>query len=194
VSIIPDFEIGVLNAWIFIIPLIVYWFSGIKFLFSKRMPESPPPEKRKDKILSLILVATMFISFFYSIFVPFKLQTIWFYIGLFVYLAGTFLIIISMINFATTPMDKPVTKGVYRFSRNPMFIGFFLVYLGVAIACISWVYLLMTVLFIMLVYYMSPLEEAITLEHYGLAYEEYIKMTPKWIGLPKKIGHTRKRF
>jgi len=185
-SVLPDFEIGVLNAWIFIIPLIVYWFTGIKFLFSKRMPESPPPESRKDKILSMVLVVTMFFSFFYSVFVPFKLETIWFYIGLLVYLAGTFLIIISMINFATTPLEKPVTKGVYRYSRNPMFIGFFLVYLGVAIACISWVYLLITILFIILVYYMSPLEEAITLDHYGANYEEYMKKTPKWIGLPKK--------
>jgi protein-S-isoprenylcysteine O-methyltransferase Ste14 len=183
---IPDFEIGVLNAWIFIIPLIVYWFSGVKFLFSKRMPESPPPQKRKDKILSMVLVVTMFFSFFYSIFVPFKLGTIWFYIGLLVYLVGTFLVIISMINFATTPMDKPVTKGLYRFSRNHMFIGFFLVYLGVATACISWAYLLMTVLFIVIVNYMSPFEEAITLGHYGIAYEDYMKKTPKWVGLPKK--------
>jgi protein-S-isoprenylcysteine O-methyltransferase Ste14 len=44
----------------------------------------------------------------------------------------------------------------------------------------------MTVLFIMLVYYMSPLEEAITLGHYGETYKEYMKKTPKWIGLPKK--------
>jgi len=185
-SVLPDFEIGVYNAWIFIIPLIVYWFSGIKFLFSKRMPKSPPPQKRKDKILTMVLVVTMFFSFFYSVFVPFKLETIWFYIGLLVYLVGTFFVIISMINFATTPLDKPVTKGLYRFSRNPMFIGFFLVYLGVAVACISWVYLLMTVLFILIVIYMSPFEEEITLGHYGTTYEQYMKKTPKWIGLPKK--------
>ena len=182
---IPAFEIGLWNAWIFIVPLIVYWLVGIKFLFFKRIPESPPLKRRKDKILSQILVVTMFGSYFYSIFVPFKLGTIWFYIGLLVYLAGSFLIIISMMNFATTPLDKPVTKGVYRFSRNPMFIGFFLVYFGIAFACVSWVYLLITVLFIVIVYYMSPLEEAITLGHYGTAYKEYMKRTPKWIGIPK---------
>jgi len=184
-SLIPAFEIGLWNAWIFIVPLIVYWLVGIKFLFSKRMPESPSSERRKDKIVSQILVVTMFASFFYSIFVPFKLGTIWFYIGLLVYLVGSVLIIITMINFATTPLDKPVTKGVYRYSRNPMFIGFFLVYFGIAIACVSWVYLVITVLFIVTVNYMSPLEEAITLGHYGTAYKEYMKRTPKWIGIPK---------
>jgi protein-S-isoprenylcysteine O-methyltransferase Ste14 len=185
-SLVPDFELGLWNAWVFILPVIVYWLVGIKFLFSRRMPESPSFKRRKDKILSQILVVTLFGSYFYSIFVSFKLGTMWFSIGLFVYLAGNFLIMITMINFATTPLDKPVTKGVYRFSRNPMFIGFFLVYFGIATACVSWVYLLITVVFIVVVYYMSPLEEAITLGHYGAAYEEYMKRTPKWIGIPKK--------
>ena len=182
---IPDFELGLWNVWIFILPLIVYWLVGIKFLFSKRMPESPSPARRKDKILSNILVITMFFSFFYSIFVPLKLGTIWFYIGLLVYLTGMIFVTISMIDFATTPLNKPVTKGVYRFSRNPMFIGFFLVYFGIAISCVSWVYLVLTVLFIVITVYLSPFEEAITLGHYGKAYKEYMNRTPKWIGLPK---------
>jgi protein-S-isoprenylcysteine O-methyltransferase Ste14 len=150
------------------------------------MSDSPSLKRRKIEIISNILVIAMFASFFYSIFVPLKLGTIWFYIGSFVYLTGIFLIIISMINFATTPIDNPVTKGVYRYSRNPMFIGWFLLYFGIAIACISWVYLVLTISFILIMHYLSPFEEAITLGHYGKAYKEYMKRTPKWIGIPKK--------
>jgi len=138
-SLIPDFELGIWNAWIFIIPLIIYWFAGVKFLFSKRMPESTPLKRRKDRIISNILVIVMFFSFFYSVFVQLKIETIWLIIGLFVYLVGMVLINLTMINFATTSIDIPVTKGVYRYSRNPMFIGFFFVYAGISIACISWV-------------------------------------------------------
>ena len=185
-SLVPAFELGLWNAWIFIVPFIIYWFVGIKFLFSKRMPESPSLKKSKIEIISNMLVIIMFGSFIYSIFVPLKIGTIWFYIGLLVYLVGMVLIIISMIDFATTPLDKPVTKGAYLYSRNPMFIGFFLVYFGIAITCISWVYLLMTIFFILSMHYLSPFEEAITLGHYGKAYKEYMKRTPKWIGVPKK--------
>ena len=184
-SIIPAFEIGLWNAWILIIPFIIYWFVGIKFVFSKRMTESPSLKRRKIEIISNILIITMFGSFIYSVFVPLKLGTIWFYIGLLVYLIAIVLIIISMINFATTPIDKPVTKGAYRYSRNPMFIGFFLCFFGIAIACISWVYLVLTLFFILTTAYLSPFEEAITLGHYGKAYKEYMKRTPKWIGIPK---------
>jgi len=43
---IPAFELGLWNSWIFIIPLLIYWFSGIKFLFSKKIPEYTPAEKK----------------------------------------------------------------------------------------------------------------------------------------------------
>lgn len=184
-SLVPDFELGLWNAWIFVIPFLIYWFVGNKFVFSKRIPKSPSLKRRKIEIVSNVLVITMFGSFIYSAFVPLKLGTIWFYIGLIVYLIAMLLIIISMINFVATPIDKPVTKGAYRYSRNPMFIGFFLCFFGIAIACISWVYLMLTVLFILIMAYLSPFEEAITLGHYGKAYKEYMNRTPKWFGLPK---------
>jgi protein-S-isoprenylcysteine O-methyltransferase Ste14 len=184
-SLIPEFEIGIYNAWILIIPLIIFWIGGVKFLFSKRMPDYAPPSKKKDKILSSLMVIIMFGSFIYSIFMPLKLETIWFSVGLIVYVVGLVLIAITMINFTTTPMNKPVTKGVYSYSRNPMFIGWFLLYFGIAIACISWIYLLLTLFFILITVYLSPLEEAITLDHYGNTYKEYMERTPKWIGMPK---------
>jgi len=182
---IPSFEIGWLNAWVFIIPLIAYWLVGIKFLFSKRMPEKIPFKNKKDKILSNILVVILFGSYVYSIFVPLKLGTVWLSIGLVIYIVGIVLVNLAIISFATTPMDKPVTKGIYRFSRNPMDIGFFLVYFGIAIMCTSWVYLVITVAFILIMHNFLPFEEAVTLEKYGKAYGEYMKRTPRWIGLPK---------
>jgi protein-S-isoprenylcysteine O-methyltransferase Ste14 len=184
-SFTPDFELGVWNAWILIIPLIVFWITGVKFLFSKRMPEATPPSERMKKILSHLLVIIMFGSFIYSIFMPLKLETNWLLIGLVLYLVGLVLITITMINFANTPIDKPVTKGIYRYSRNPMFIGWFLLYFGIAIACISWIYIVITVFFILIIAYLSPFEEAVTLGHYGKSYKEYMERTPKWIGIPK---------
>ena len=185
-SLIPDFELGLWNAWVLIIPLIVFWICGVKFLFSKRMPESAPPSERKNKILSFLLVIIVIGSYFYSIFMPLKLGTVWFPIGLVVYLVGLALIAVTMINFATTPMNEPVTKGVYPYSRNPMFIGWFLLYFGIAIACISWLYIVILVFFIFIMAYLSPYEEAMTLEHYGKPYKEYMERTPKWIGIPKR--------
>ena len=184
-SLIPEFEIGIWNAWIFIIPLIFFWICGVKFVFSKRMPDFTPPSNKGDKILSNLEIILMFGSFIYSIFITLKLGTIWFSSGLIIYLAGLFLIALTMINFVTTPVNKPVIIGIYRYSRNPMFIGWFLLYFGISIACISWVYILITVLFMIFAYYLIPFEEEITLNYYGKPYQEYMDKTPRWIGIPK---------
>ena len=182
---IPEFELGIWNAWILILPFIVFWIGGVKFLFSKRMPEVTPPSTRKYKILSNLLIIGIFGSFFYSVFMPLKPGTIWFYVGLMVYIVGLVLIAITILNFAATPMNIPVTKGVYRYSRNPMFIGWFSIYFGISIASLSWVYLLITVFLIFITLDLSPFEEAMTLEYYGKPYQEYIEKTPKWLGFPK---------
>jgi protein-S-isoprenylcysteine O-methyltransferase Ste14 len=184
-SLVPAFEIGLWNAWIFIVPMIILWLVGVNFIFKKRMPESPPEEDLKGRIISIIMVLMMFILYAYCIFLPIRLGTKWFFIGLAIYLIGIILIITTLINFITTPMNKPVTKGLYRFSRNPMFIGFFIVYIGIGIACFSWVYLLATLIFIITLVYSSRVEEKMTLEHYEKPYEEYMKRTPKWIGIPR---------
>lgn len=184
-SLIPAFEIGLWNAWIFTVPMVILWLVGVNFIFKKRMPESPPEEDLKGRIISIILVLMMFTLYAYSIFLPIRLGTTWFFIGLPVYLIGIILIITTMINFVTTPMDKPVVKGVYRFSRNPMFIGFFIVYTGIGVACVSWIYLLTTLIFILALVHASQTEEKMTLDHYGKPYEEYMKRTPKWIGIPR---------
>lgn len=187
-SLIPAFQIGLWNAWIFIGPLIILWFLGVKFIFKKRMPENTPPGTKRDKITSNILIVNMLALYLYSIFLPIELGTVWFYIGTAIYLIGLIFIITAMINFATTPMKDPVTKGIYHFSRNPMFISFFLVFSGVAVACISWVYFLITLFFLLNLALITPMEEKETLKHYGRSYEEYMKRTPKWIGIPGSKG------
>ena len=90
-----------------------------------------------------------------------------------------------MINFYATPVDKPITEGVYRISRNPMYFGNFLIFVGTGIACSSWVFLLLTIISVILSDKGVIAEERWCLEKYGEAYRKYMKRTPKWIGIPK---------
>jgi protein-S-isoprenylcysteine O-methyltransferase Ste14 len=89
------------------------------------------------------------------------------------------------INFAATPVDKPVTRGVYRISRHPVYLSGFLLYAGIGIAGASWVMLLLAVAWIVLWCIVVPAEERFLLEKYGDAYREYMNKTPRWIGIPK---------
>ncbi|MCJ7631052.1 phosphatidylethanolamine N-methyltransferase family protein [Candidatus Bathyarchaeota archaeon] len=78
----------------------------------------------------------------YSFFLPLKLGTVWFYVGLPISILGIILPCISGVSFATAPLEKPITTGVYRFSRNPEYFSMFLQYLGIGISGLSWVFIL----------------------------------------------------
>ena len=91
----------------------------------------------------------------------------------------------STLNFVTTSIKDPVIKGIYRYSRHPMYLGMLLIYLSVGIASASWVFLLITVVWLVLVLFGADDEERYCLVKYGNAYREYMKRTPRWIGIPK---------
>ena len=118
-------------------------------------------------------------------FLPLKLGTLWLYTGFCVYMLGMAFVMVAEHNFATASADKPVTKGVYRISRNPVWFGFFLIFAATGIACASWVFLLLATAFIVMQHLLITAEERWCLEKYGDVYREYMNRTPKWIGIPK---------
>ena len=185
-SLIPAFEIGVWNAWIFIFPYLLINL-GLPFLIGNKGAAQFiwPPYNKKERKLRGINMVTFFGPWIYSVFLPLKLGTAWFYAGLFIYLLGMIFVTVATLNFATTPLDKPVTKGVFRISRNPMTLGGFLALVGIGIVCASWILLLCAMVFIVLQQTLVIAEERMCLEKFGNAYQEYMNRTPKWIGLPK---------
>jgi protein-S-isoprenylcysteine O-methyltransferase Ste14 len=187
-SLMPAFELGLWNAWIFTIWLLLQ-ILAIR-LFNKEVYKKtgqPPDMKpgRMYKIIGYISTPMWLLATAYSIFLPFKLGTIWFAIGLSIFLLGLMINTIATINFAATPVNEPVTRGVYRYSRHPIYMALLLIYLGVGIASASWVFLLLTVEMAVEVSFSVTDEECYCLERYGNAYSEYIKNVPRWIRIPK---------
>jgi len=188
-SLIPAFEIGVWNAWIFTIWLMIVFFLEPLNIIPKGREEGNDFTAEFSKTQNYVLRAMHIIYLLliiYSIFVPLKLGTAWFYAGLPIYLLGLIPYAMVWVGFATTPPDKLVTKGIYRYSRHPMVLSTIILFVGIGIATASWIFLLLPV-----VYMITPLlrmveaEERHCLKFYGDAYREYMKRTPRWIGIPK---------
>jgi protein-S-isoprenylcysteine O-methyltransferase Ste14 len=138
-------------------------------------------EKTLLNIYSLLFYAIIA----YSVFLPLELATVWFYTGLIIYLLGVTIETVAMINFFTTAVDKPVNKGIYRFSRNPMYLGIFLIFLGTSIACVSLIFLILTTIFTVLSHFVVVYEERFCAQKYASPYQEYLNRIPRWIGPPK---------
>ena len=128
---------------------------------------------------------TWLITTIYSIFLPLQLGTIWFYIGLGVFLFGLIILTAATLNFATAPHNKPITGGLYRYSRHPMYLAMFLIYIGTSLASACWLFFLLTIATVVLTRLEAILEERYCLERYSNAYREYMNRTPRWIGIPK---------
>ena len=194
-SIIPAFELGLWNTWIFIVLhqggtsviLQPMYRGGVwKDVWNvwKKSPTDISPNKT-DRILEYSVYVVFIAVFGYSVFLPLKLNTVWFYVGLFIYLLGVIIDFMAGVGWATNPLDKPITKGIYHISRHPMDFGNFVVIIGVGIACASWVFLLLGIVLIILMNMKAVNEERFCLEKFENSYQEYMNRTPRWIGIPK---------
>jgi len=190
-SLLPAFNIGLWNAWILQVLFFLTMFIPDFFLDkeernrAKRMSQIAP-FKKTEKILALSThVIIMPFVFFYSIFLPLKIGTAWLYSGLSIFAVALVISVVTIFNAASTPVDKPVTRGIYRISRHPIYLSGFVMYTGMGIACASWVVLLCAVLWIVIWSILLPYEERFLIEKYGDSYREYLIGTARWIGIPK---------
>jgi protein-S-isoprenylcysteine O-methyltransferase Ste14 len=187
---LPTFEIGVWNAWILmlyfplqpLLLLVVDKAVGDGQLY-KKMGEAPTGkrEKRNDNIY----MAIVFLLIAYSIFLPLKAGTGWLIAGLAIYFLGLAILLTAIINVAATPPGQPYVKGMYRFSRHPIYLAIMIMHAGVGIASASWIFLLFSAILIILQISRAVAEERGCLETYGKDYKEYMNRTPRWIGIPK---------
>jgi len=192
-SLIPEFELGLWNAWLFMVPAFLLLLLCFPLMMRKGAPGGPVRAvQRACKSKTTLLVASLskfiyFPAIIYSVFLPLKLGTMWFYVGLPITLLGLVGTLLVLVSWANTPVGEPVTRGIYRYSRHPMYVTMVLVLLGVSILSASWVFLLLTI--ISVVGFTRPfflkVEEAQCLGHYGATYKEYLNRTPRWIGIPK---------
>jgi protein-S-isoprenylcysteine O-methyltransferase Ste14 len=191
---IPAFEIAIWNAWLFwalqfaamIIPELL--MDEEAKAGRRRAASFVPFKKRSTKIIALSthLIIIPF-SIVYSVFLPLRIGTAWFYAGLVILAAALVMGILAALSFAAARADQPVTGGVYRISRHPIYLSGFLFQLSIAVACASWVMFLLAAAWIICFTIAVPEEESFLAERYGDAYRDYIKRSPRWIGFPGKV-------
>ncbi|MEN8193588.1 MAG: isoprenylcysteine carboxylmethyltransferase family protein [Bacteroidota bacterium] len=181
-SLVPAFEIGVWNAWI--LTGFLFLFIMLTGLLPKDIGKRLTPAGEIKKVRSIML-AVFFTMIVYSIFVPLRLGTAWFYVGLAVYIVGFVISCAALFSIASTQPGEPFTTGMYRYSRHPIALGTLLPMIGAGIASASWLFLLLSVILMVITHLAAIAEESTTIKKFGDAYKEYMAKTPRWIGLPK---------
>ncbi len=189
-ALIPVFRIGLWNAWIpmlvtFLLSMLPFMLDtlGVTVDLIKKMGEAPIAQKEQTR--NLISSILMVVLYLYSIFLPLKLTTMWFFVGLCLWLIGVFIFLSALITAAVTSSGKVFTIGAYRFSRHPLYLSMCMVLLAVGIASASWLFLLISTCYSVLMFSFAASEERACLETFGEPYREYMQRTSRWLGRPK---------
>jgi protein-S-isoprenylcysteine O-methyltransferase Ste14 len=89
------------------------------------------------------------------------------------------------------PTRNLITTDIYRFSRNPMKSGLFLILLGESLLLGSRALVVWMIAFIAAnVCYIRWSEEPGLRRRFGRSYDDYSRSVPRWLGLPRKSRHT----
>jgi protein-S-isoprenylcysteine O-methyltransferase Ste14 len=186
-SLISEFKIGVWNAWIL---MLIYQlitmglFPLINKEAFKKTGDFPKATTMGQKI-SIYFEWVSIAAILYTVFLPLKLGTLWFYAGMVIYLIGLIIATLALISFTTTPIENVVTKGIYRYSRHPLYLSWFFACIGIGLASLSWLFLLYIGITMIQKFISIGFEEQLCLQKYGEAYRGYMSKTPRWLGVPK---------
>ncbi|AIF68488.1 hypothetical protein PAP_00205 [Palaeococcus pacificus DY20341] len=106
---------------------------------------------------------------------------------------GLFIMLVGMLEFHSfkkmSGMDtsKLIITGIYRYSRNPQYTGWFLALLGISIAGRSLLALLLTIALIIGIHlYNVKLEEPYLERIFGEEYLKYKESTSRYFGIPTR--------
>ncbi len=176
-----DLQIGLYNAWI---GSLFAWLSGVLFVML-----SPKTGKRlanmswytpSDKRAAYSSMFMMYGVMIFSIWVPFKFGTAWFYTGAAIYVIGLILNIIALYNYASTPEDEAIVKGMYSISRNPLYLFHAIMIFGVCVAAASLPMFILWIIYNIPTHMIILGEERYCLETYGDSFKSYMERVPRY--------------
>lgn len=166
-----------------------------KGIATNRLTKGHKP-KRTTLIETALLIATygtaaiQYASVFLSAYLlPLALPAVVRSIGLVIATCGVAFFVLAIVTMQDnwragvdeTQKTSIVTNGIYKYSRNPAFVGFDLLYIGIAVALPNMLNIVVAVIAVVLLH-LQILEEEKYLPHvFGSAYEQYKKKTPRYL-------------
>ena len=174
------FELGWLNLWI--CSALIFILSSMITLFSRgcwRRAVSAPKLFGKEKIIYYTWILINFFVFFYSIFVPIIVESIWSILGLVVFILGLIMNLKAGYDYRGTPKDQLITKGIYKISRNPDYFSAFLMYMGMGLIGAAWPMLILAILHLLFYQITTKYEERMCVEIWGEEFKKYKKKVAK---------------
>lgn len=172
-----------MSGFLLLIPFLLIRF-GLLSLISKegikRAAFFAPLIGREIVAYWFYQISTILI-FVYLFFLKIRTETNWFYTGLVIFGIGVLLCIVSVINFAKPEENGINFKGLYRISRNPMYVAYFIYFLGCVVLTQSLLLFAILIVFQISVHWIILSEERWCIKKFGDEYKNYMNKVRRYI-------------
>jgi len=181
-EIYPKITLTFLNGFLLIIPLLGLRF-GIPTLVCKEalseLDHFPPVEGFEPIALKVYFTTNTFLIFS-PLLARIRSSSVIPWIGWGIYAIGVLLLAVSLLNFSTSS-GRLAQGGLYRISRNPMYVGYFLIFIGVALLIGSWFHLFVALIYQVAVHFLILSEERWCEATFGTVFTEYRRKVRRYL-------------
>lgn len=178
----PPLRLGLVNGWI---PILIFYgvFIVILKLFPKetveRLYDRSHWTKQQGTMAGIGLPFAL-VGMVLILFTPLKIHQPVFFVGFVFYLLGFIGFLIALQNFNTTPLTEPVTKGLYKISRNPQWVLFAITFIGAGLMVGSWTILGLLMVRVIMNHFRILGEERALEIQYGNSYLAFKESIPRY--------------
>lgn len=173
-----------MNGFCLVIPLLIIRFGWLSFLNKQAVQRAGyfAPVQAGEVLPFYIYQVSNVILFLYLFWTKIEADfSIYFYAGIICYCIGIILCLIATMNFAFPNIEGLNTNGLYHFSRNPMYIAYFVYFLGTCLLTQSGILFAILMCFQISAHWIILSEERWCIEKFGDSYKEYMAKVPRYL-------------
>lgn len=172
-----------MNGFLLLIPLMLIRYGLLWLLNKEALTRAAffPLLIGKEKTAFVLYQTATILLFIYLCFLKIDIDSVWLYPGLAVYGSGVMFCAVSTSNFAKPSKNGMNLNGFYRVSRNPMYVAYFIYFLGCVLLTRSFILLAVLVAFQVSSHWIILSEERWCVKKFGEEYINYMKKVRRYI-------------
>ncbi|WP_313153130.1 methyltransferase family protein [Lacrimispora sp.] len=172
-----------MNAFLLIIPLFLIRFGLLKMINKDALSRAAlfAPLEGGEKVAYLFYQLSNAFIILYLVFLKIQTKPPLFFVALLIYILGISVLIISTVNFAKPEQSGINTNGIFKISRNPMYIGYFIYFSSCVLLTHSILLLISLLVFQISAHWIILSEERWCVNKFGTEYINYMNKVKRYI-------------
>ncbi len=175
-------QIKLFNAWILAAPLIlVGLYVAVFHRNTARRMADTTGYSRREKAITISASTSPHLFTLLTIFIPLSSNIIVLAAGTVLYTLGLIGFVAGVASYIKADPESPAMQGIYKISRNPMYVTALLSYAGIAVITLNALLMILLIIMILLHHLMILSEERVCAKNFGKQYEQYSAKTPRYL-------------